>query len=144
MELVGEGGGWSSGVGTKVRLEVGLNSRGEVLSLTDSKLLIRGIQGITERTSLNSLFSVSWMVLMLSSCIWGCSDSISGDPRCESPWTEARISRCEWFQKLTSSLRCCGVGALVDVGRVLLKLYFQFPPSIAAFTCSNFCKPVYI
>ena len=44
MELVGEGGGWSlgeSGVGTKVRLDVGLNSRGEVLSLTDSKLLIR-------------------------------------------------------------------------------------------------------
>ena len=43
MGLVGEGGGWSlrkSGVGTKVRLEVGLNSRGEVLSLTDSKLLI--------------------------------------------------------------------------------------------------------
>ena len=34
MELVGEGGGWSlgeSGVGTKVRLEVELNSRGEVL-----------------------------------------------------------------------------------------------------------------
>jgi len=32
---VGEGGGWSlgeSGVGTTVRLEVGLNSRGEVLS----------------------------------------------------------------------------------------------------------------
>ena len=55
MELVGEGGGWSlgeSGVGTKVRLEVELNSRGEVLSLTDSKLLIRGTQGVTERTSL--------------------------------------------------------------------------------------------
>ena len=33
MELVGEGGGWSlgeSGIGTKVRLEVELNSRGEV------------------------------------------------------------------------------------------------------------------
>ena len=59
MELVGEGGGWSlgeSGVGTKVRLEVELNSRGEVLSLTDSKLLIRGTQVITERTSLNWLF----------------------------------------------------------------------------------------
>ena len=43
MELVGEGGGWSlgeSGVGTKVRFDVGLNSRGEVLSLTDSKLLV--------------------------------------------------------------------------------------------------------
>ena len=53
MELVGEGGGWSlgeSGVGTKVRLDVGLNSRGEVLPLTDSKLLIRGTQGVTKRT----------------------------------------------------------------------------------------------
>ena len=32
MELVGERGGWSlgeSGVGTKVRLDVGLNSRGK-------------------------------------------------------------------------------------------------------------------
>ena len=82
VELVGEGGGWSlgeSGVGTKVRLDVGLNSRGEVLSLTDSKLLTRGTQGVTERTSLNWLFGVSWMLLMLSSCIWGCSDSISGE-----------------------------------------------------------------
>ena len=82
MELVGEGGGWSlgeSGVGTKVRLDVGLNSRGEVLSLTDSKLLIRGTQGVTERTSLNWLSGVSWMLLMLSSCVWGCSDSISGE-----------------------------------------------------------------
>ena len=81
MELVGEGGGWSleeSGVGTKVRLDVGLNSRGEVLSLTDSKLVIWGTQGVTERTSLNWLFGVSWMLLMLSSCVWGCSDSISG------------------------------------------------------------------
>ena len=46
MELVGAGGGWSlgeSGVGTKVRLDLGLNSREEVLSLTDSKLLIRGM-----------------------------------------------------------------------------------------------------
>ena len=83
VELVGEGGGWSlgeSGVGTKVRLEVELNSRGEVLSLTDSKLLIRGTQGVyTERTSLNWLFGVSWMLLMLSSCVWGCSDSVSGE-----------------------------------------------------------------
>ena len=82
MELLGEGAGWSlgeSGVGTKVRLDVGLNSRGEVLSLTDSKLLIRGTQGITERTSLNWLSGISWMLLMLSSCVWGCSESISGD-----------------------------------------------------------------
>ena len=60
VELVGEGGRWSlgeSGVGTKVRLKVELNSRGEVLSLTDSKLLIRGTQA--ERTSLNWMFGVS-------------------------------------------------------------------------------------
>ena len=56
-----------------------LNSRGEVLSLTDSKLLIRGMQGVTERTSLNWLLGVSWMVVMLSSCVWGCSDSIAGE-----------------------------------------------------------------
>ena len=46
-------------------------------------------------------------------------------PRCKSPWTEARISGCEWFQKLTSSLRRCGVGVihwLLIVGRVLLYL----------------------
>ena len=54
-----------------------LNSRGEVLPLTDSKLLIWRMQGVVERTSLNWLFGVSWMVLMLSSCIWGCSDSVS-------------------------------------------------------------------
>ena len=79
---MGEGGGWSlgeSGVGTQVRLEVELNSRGEVLSLTDSKLLIRGTQGVIERTSLNWLFGVSWMLLMLSSCVWGSSDSNSGE-----------------------------------------------------------------
>ena len=56
-----------------------LNSRGEVLPLTDSKLLIWRMQGVVERTSLNWLFGVSWMVLMLSSCIWGCSDSVSGE-----------------------------------------------------------------
>ena len=56
-----------------------LNSRGEVLSLADSKLLIRGMQGVSEGTSLNWLFGVSWMELMISSCIWGCSDSISGE-----------------------------------------------------------------
>ena len=61
------------------RIDVGLNSRGEVLSLTDSKLVIRATQGVTERTSLNWMFGVSWMLLMLSSCVWGCSDSISGE-----------------------------------------------------------------
>ena len=36
MELVGEGGGWSlgePGAGTKARLEVELNSRGEVFNI---------------------------------------------------------------------------------------------------------------
>ena len=45
MELLGEGAGWSlgeSGVGTKVRLDVGLNSRGEVLSYEAHKALPRG------------------------------------------------------------------------------------------------------
>ena len=82
MELVGEGGGWflgESGVGTQVRLGVELNSRGEVLPLTDSKLLIRGTQGVTDRTSLNWLFGVSWMLLMLSSCVRRWSDSNSGE-----------------------------------------------------------------
>ena len=55
------------GVETKVRLEAELNSRGEVLSLTDSKLLILGMQVVTERTRLIWLFGVSRMVLMLSS-----------------------------------------------------------------------------
>ena len=90
-----------------------LNSRGEVLSLTDSKLLIRGTQGVTERTSLNWLFGVSWMLLMLSSCVWGCSDSDFGEVigllDVKSPWTEARISGCEWFHKtdvIFAALRC--------------------------------------
>ena len=56
-------------VETKVRLEAELNSRGEVLSLTDSKLLILGMQVVTKRTRLNWLFGVSRMVLMLSSCV---------------------------------------------------------------------------
>ena len=68
-----------SGLGPRVELEVELNSRGEVILLTDSKLLVRGMHGVTERTSLNWLFGVSWMVLMLSSCVWGCSGSISGE-----------------------------------------------------------------
>ena len=42
-------------------------------------LLIRGMHGVTESTSLNWLFGVSCMLLMLSSCVWGSSDSISGD-----------------------------------------------------------------
>ena len=82
--LSGGGGGWSwveSGVGawTGLAVGVGLNSKGEGLWLTDSILLIRGMHGVTESTSLNWLFGVSCMLLMLSSCVWGGSDSISGD-----------------------------------------------------------------
>ena len=40
---------------------------------------LRGMHGVTESTSLNWLFGVSCMLLMLSSCVWGGSDSISGD-----------------------------------------------------------------
>ena len=82
--LSGGGGGWSwveSGVGawTGLAVGVGLNSKGEGLWLTDSILLIRGMHGVTESASLNWLFGVSCMLLMLSSCVWGGSDSISGD-----------------------------------------------------------------
>ena len=50
---------------------MGLNSGGEGLRLTDFKLSLRGMQGVTERNSLNWLFGVSRMVFGLPSCIWG-------------------------------------------------------------------------
>ena len=101
--LSGGDGGWTwgkSGVGAWAGLAVGvrLNSKGEGLGLTDSMLLIRAMHGVTESTSRNWLFSVSCMLLMLSSCVWGGSDSISGDaksvPRYRSPWTVVLISGC--------------------------------------------------
>ena len=46
---------------------VGLNSWGEGLWLKDSKLLVQGMHGVTERNSLNWLFSVSCTVLILPS-----------------------------------------------------------------------------
>ena len=52
---------------------------GLCLWLIHSKLFVRGMQGVTERNSLNWLFGVSCTVLMLSSCIWGGSYSISGE-----------------------------------------------------------------
>ena len=52
-----------SGVG----LGVGLNSWGEELWLLYSKLLVRGVHGVTDRASLNWLFGVSCTVLVLSS-----------------------------------------------------------------------------
>ena len=83
--LVGLSGGswswWESWVGewTGLAVGVGLNSRGEGLWLADSMLLIRGMHGVTESTRRNWLFGVSCMLLMLSSSVWGGSDSISGD-----------------------------------------------------------------
>ena len=80
--LIGRGSGWfwgESSVGAWAGLEagVGLNSGGVGLRLTDFKLSLRGMQGVTERNSLNWLFGVSCMVFGLSSCVWGGSDSIS-------------------------------------------------------------------
>ena len=62
------------------------------LGLIDLTLLVRGIQsiiervglnnsvqGVTERNSLNWLFGVSCIVFGLLSCVWGGSDSISGE-----------------------------------------------------------------
>ena len=79
------GGSWSwswgeLGLGTWAGPGVGLNSRGEGLRLwlIYSKLFVWGMQGVTERNSLNPLFGVSCTVLTLSSCVWRGSDSISG------------------------------------------------------------------
>ena len=71
VELSGGGGVWSwgeSGVGawTGLAVGVGLNSKGEGLWLTDSRLLMRGVHRVTESTSPNWLFGVSCMLLMLS------------------------------------------------------------------------------
>ena len=48
-----------------------LNSRGEQLRLTDFKLLVRCMPSVTERTCLNWLFGVSFIILTLSYCAWG-------------------------------------------------------------------------
>ena len=50
---------------------MGLNSWGEELWLVYFKLLVRGMHGVTDRASLNWLFGVSCMVLVLSSGIGG-------------------------------------------------------------------------
>ena len=73
----GENHRWEHGLGLEAG--VGLNSGGEGLRLTDFELCLRGMQGVTERNSLNWLFGVSCMVFGLSSCVWGSSDSISGE-----------------------------------------------------------------
>ena len=77
--LRGGGGGWSwveSRVGgwAGLAVGVGLNSKGEGLWLTDSILLIRGMYGVTESTSL----SVS-----LVCC--GCCHPVSGGALTVSP-----------------------------------------------------------
>ena len=86
---LGRGGdGWSwgelgvgVGVGAcgRVGLGVGLNSWGEELWLVYSKLLVRGMHGVTDRASLNWLHGVSCTVLVLSSGVGGGSDRISGE-----------------------------------------------------------------
>ena len=58
---------------------MGLNTGGAGLPLTDFKLSLRGMHGVTERNSLNWLFGVSCMVSGLSFCVWEGSNSISGD-----------------------------------------------------------------
>ena len=63
----------------RLEADVGLNSGGERLLLTDFKVSLQCMQGVTERNSLNWLFGVSGMLFGLSSCIWGGSDSISGE-----------------------------------------------------------------
>ena len=79
--LLGEGGACGeSGVGTWTGLGVGLNSKEEELWLIDSKLLVRGIHGVTERTSLNWLFGVSKMLNELKVCSLLCR-------------------KCPWFYK---------------------------------------------
>ena len=64
---LGGGSSWSwswgeLGLGTWAGLGVGLNSKGEGLRLWLSKLFVRGMQGVTERNSLNPLFGVSCTV----------------------------------------------------------------------------------
>ena len=48
---------------------VGLNSEGEGLWLTHSIPLIRGMHGVTESTSLNWLFGVSYAVDAVILCL---------------------------------------------------------------------------
>lgn len=57
----------------------GANHEEGKLRLIYSKLLVWGMHGVAESTSLNWLFSVSCMVLVLLSCIRGSSDSLSGE-----------------------------------------------------------------
>ena len=57
----------------------GAKQWGEGLQLTDISLSIRGMQGGTERNSLNWLFGASCTVFALSSCIWGGFSSVSGE-----------------------------------------------------------------
>ena len=52
---------------------------GEGVQIADFSLSIRGMQGVTDRNSLNWLFGVSCIVFTLSSWVsWG-SDSVSGE-----------------------------------------------------------------
>ena len=83
--MVSPGGELGVGACGRVRLGVGLNSWGEELWLVYSKLLVRGMHGVTDRASLNWLYGVSCTVLVLSSGVggggWGggSSDRVSGE-----------------------------------------------------------------
>ena len=112
-----------SGVGTKVRLEVELNSRGEVLLLTDSKLLMRGMQGVTGRTSLNWLFGgVDAFVLrlgVLRQCFQG------GDWLLDVnlPGPKLVSQGASVFRNWRNIFGAAVWVDLLTVGRVWLKLY---------------------
>ena len=66
-EVRGRGMWWAWGVGGATQF------RGRAM------VIILFVRGVTERISLNLLFSVSCTALKLSSCVGGGSDSISGE-----------------------------------------------------------------
>ena len=91
VRLSGGGGDWfwgESPVG-------GLNSADEGMQIADFSLSIRGMQGITDRNSLNWLFGVCCIVFTLSSCISRGSGSFSEEvigvrlKKRESTWIKA-------------------------------------------------------
>ena len=73
--------------------------------VNNSKLLIRGMHGVTESTSLNWLFGVSFMLLMLSSCIRLGSDSIPGFFDIDFPGPKV-VSQGAGTGTSTSSFKC--------------------------------------
>ena len=112
---------------------MGLNSGGEGLRLTDFKLSLQGMQGVTEKNSLNWLFGVSCMVFGLSSCVWGGSDSISGELIAVRSSVYIPLDR-SWYLRLRVRvsnvdviLRRCGIQIEED-GRCGLEKFNNFSP----------------